>query len=85
MRRLFTTMVGAAFLVLAAAFVGCGGDSATAPGTGFLTEATPTDFKLTDTTQFNSMIDQMKSAQKSGGYTQRPTPKSKAEDKAKKE
>ena len=83
MRRFSTTMVGAAFLVLAASFAGCGGDSATAPGTGFLTEATHEDFKLTDLSPFENMKSQMQEIQKKGtGSAYKPTPsKEKSESK----
>jgi hypothetical protein len=77
MRRFLMTSTSAGLLVLAASFVGCGGDSGPAPGSGFLTEATPTDFKSTDTNQFNKMMDEMKGVQKSGAHAKRPVPKSK--------
>jgi hypothetical protein len=77
MRRIFVSIAGAGCLVLAVSFVGCGGDSGPAPGSGFITETTPTDFKSTDTTQFNKMIDQMKEVQKTGAHAKRPVPKEK--------
>jgi hypothetical protein len=85
MRRICVAMGGVAFFVMAAAFSGCGGDSGSAPGSGFLTEATPTDFKSTDMTQFKDMMSQTQEHMKKGGYTQRPAPsKQKAADKEKK-
>jgi hypothetical protein len=77
MHRFFVTITAACSLALAASFVGCGGDSSPAPGSGFLTEATPTDFKPTDTTQFDKMVEQMKNVQKTGAHAQRPSPKEK--------
>ncbi len=86
MRRFVMTAASAGLLVVAASFVGCGGDSGPAPGSGFLTETTPTDFKSTDLTPFESMKNQMQESMKKGNYAQRPVPpKEKDKEKAEKE
>ncbi len=74
MRRFFTTFACAGLLVLASSFVGCGGDSSPTPGSGFLTETSPTDFKSTDLAPFESMKNQMQENMKKGTYAQRPVP-----------
>ncbi len=85
MRRVCRSVAGGLLVVLAAAFAGCGGgDTTAAPGSGFLNDTAPTEFKATDLTPFNDMQNQMKENAKKGAYKQKPTPpKEKSAEKAK--
>jgi hypothetical protein len=76
MRRFCSAMAGAV-LVLAAVLSGCGGDSGSAPGAGFLDEPggrSAVPFKSTDTSQFDKMKQQMMESQKSGVFMKKPIP-----------
>ena len=74
MRRFYSAIVGTV-LVLAAGFFGCGGDSGPAPGEGFLDSAgggsSAVQFKPTDLTPLNPMINQMKENMKKRDYTKK--------------
>jgi len=84
MRQACTAMMSAGFLVLAVAFSGCGGDTGAAPGSGFLSEGPADEFKSTDITPLNPMIEQMKKNMLNKAYTQKPVPpKEKGDEKAK--
>jgi hypothetical protein len=73
MRRFCSFVMGVAF-ALAAAFSGCGGDSGPAPGDGFLDGGGGggSQFKSTDTSQFNPLINQMKESMKKQDYRKKP-------------
>ncbi|MGP0062184.1 MAG: hypothetical protein ACLQGP_01105 [Isosphaeraceae bacterium] len=83
MRRSCVTMVGA--VLVAATFTGCGGgDSAAAPGTGFLDDAsTSAPFKSTDLTPFADMQNQMKDRMKKNDYTVKTAPPKEKTEKGK--
>jgi hypothetical protein len=69
--------MGSAVLMVAAVVSGCGGDSGSAPGTGFLDgggDGGVVQFKSTDTTQFNPMVKQMQESMRKRDYTKKPTP-----------
>jgi hypothetical protein len=74
MRRFCIAMVGV--LLVAAAFAGCGGgDSAAAPGSGFLDDGSnAVPFKSTDMSQFESMKQQTQDRLKNKTYTKKAAP-----------
>ena len=82
MRRVLWAMMGFG-VILAAASSGCTGESAPAPGSGFLDSGTTVEFKSTDTSPFNPMIKQMQENMKNKGYTKKPAAPKKEEEKKK--
>src|SRR5438874_919139 len=82
MRRSRSAIVGGVVVALAVAFSGCGGDSGTAPGSGFLGDGTTVEFKSTDTSQFEGMKNQMMKNMQTKAHTKKPAPpKKEAEEK----
>ena len=71
MRRFCAMLTGAAW-ILAGAIAGCGGDTAPAPGSGFLDSPTSVEFKSTDLTPFESMKNAMMKNMQTKAYTKKP-------------